>query len=50
MNRSSMNRSLSISEQPTIAKPLDLTILKPSLYAIKDLEKVRKKIEHLKTM
>lgn len=45
-----MNRSLSISEKPNTPKPLDLTVLKPSLYAIKDLEKVKKKIEHLKTM
>lgn len=29
---------------------LDLSTLKPSSYAIKDLEKVKKKVEHLKTM
>lgn len=49
-NRSMMNKSVDLSERPKTPKPLDSSVLKPSLYAIKDLEKVKKKVEHLKTL
>lgn len=45
-----MNRSVNLTDKPTTPKPLDLTTLKPSNYAIKDLQKVKKKVQHLKTL
>ena len=45
-----MNRSVNMTDKPTTPKPLDFTTLKPSNYAIKDLEKVKKKVQHLKTL
>ncbi len=44
-----MSKSHQVSQEPS-SKVLDLSTLKPSSYAIKDLEKVKKKVEHLKTM
>lgn len=40
-----MNKSLDLSEKPKTPKPLDSSMLKPSLYAVKDLEKLKKKLE-----
>lgn len=39
-----MNKSLDLSEKPKTPKPLDSSMLRPSAYAVKDLEKIKKKI------
>ena len=43
-----LNKSLDLSNQPMTPKPLDLSILKPSPYAIKDLNRLKQKIETTK--
>ena len=42
-----MNKSLDLQESK-VSKPLDISILKPSPYAIKDLDKIKKKLEDTK--
>lgn len=45
-----MNKSLDLSSRPKSPKPLDSSVLRPSAYALKDLDKVKRKLEHLKTV
>ena len=39
-----MNKSVDLNEKPKTPKPIDSSTLKPTMYAIQALEKVKKKV------
>lgn len=45
LKKSKLGKSADFSEQSKTPKPLNSSMLKPSLSAIKDLEKVKQKVE-----
>ena len=49
-NRSVMNKSLDLNESSLMPtpKPLDSSVLRPSPYALKDLDKLKQKLENVK--